>query len=56
MFPTRSAFLIESYEDATESRHYGYLFIDLTQKTNNKFRIQSNILPQETRVIYQPKN
>jgi hypothetical protein len=55
MFPTNSNFLVESYDDATASRLYGYLFIDLTQKTNNKMRIQTNILPFETRLIYQPK-
>jgi hypothetical protein len=47
--------LIESYEDATSSRQYGYLFIDLTQSTNNKHRIQTGITFGDTRIIYEPK-
>ena len=55
MYPTNSKFLIECYDDAT-SREYGYLLMDLTQSTDNKFRIQSGITPGETRIIYEPKN
>ena len=55
MFPTCPNFLVECYEDATESRQYGYLFVDLTQTTNNKNRVQTNILPSEARIIYQIK-
>ena len=54
MFPTNPLFLIECYEDAT-SKEYGYLFLDLTQSTNNKYRVQSGITPYETRIIYEPK-
>ena len=54
MFPTNPQFLIECYEDAT-SKEYGYLFLDLTQATENNYRVQSGIIPGETRIIYQPK-
>lgn len=56
MYPTISQFLIEAYEDATESQQHGYLFIDLTQATNSKYRVQTSILCGETRIIYQPIN
>ncbi len=55
MYPNNSNFLTECFEDATESRHHGNLFLDLTQKANNKLRVQTNILPYETRIIYQLK-
>lgn len=54
MFPSNSKYLIESYEDATSER-YGYLFIDLTQQTPNYYRVQSGILPNDQRIIYQEK-
>ena len=54
MFPTNPSFLIECYEDAT-SLNYGYLFLDLTQSTENKYRVQSGITPDESRIIYEPK-
>lgn len=53
MYPTNSSFLIECYEDATETKH-GYLFLDLTQAQDNNFRVQSNIL-DENRIIYVSK-
>jgi hypothetical protein len=55
MFPNNGKFLSECYDDATEAKHFGYLFLDLTQKTKQKHRIQTNILPRETRIIYQSK-
>ena len=54
MYPTNPQFLIECYQDAT-SKEYGYLFLDLTQSTDNKHRVQSGITPNETRIIYEPK-
>ena len=54
MFPTNPNFLIECYEDAT-LKSYGYLFLDMSQSTDNKYRVQSNILPKDTRIIYQEK-
>ena len=56
MFPKNSQFLIEAYNDATENKKYGYIFIDLTQSTNNKYRVQTGItLDDNNRIIYQPK-
>lgn len=55
MFPTKSKFLVEAFEDATQNKEYGYLFIDLHQKTDNKFRVLTGILESEQRIIYTPK-
>ena len=55
MYPTNPNFLIECYEDATK-KEYGYLLIDLTQTTNNKLRVLTDILPNQQRVYYIPKN
>jgi hypothetical protein len=55
MFPSNASFLSECYDDATEAAQFGYLFLDLTQKTKQKHRVQTNILPGQTRIIYQSK-
>ena len=55
MYPKNSNFLIEAYNDSTENKNYGYLFIDLTQSTDNKLRIQTGITLKEKRIIYVPK-
>ena len=52
MFPTNPNYLIECYDDAVDNDNYGYLFIDFKQTTQNKYRVQSGIFPQEKRVIY----
>ena len=54
MFPHKSNFLVECYNDAT-SHEYGYLFLDFKQQTDNNMRVQSGILPTETRIVYQLK-
>ena len=55
MYPTNPNFLIECYGDAVESKKYGYLFIDCKQTTNKRFRIQTGVLKDEERIIYQIK-
>ena len=52
MYPSRPKFLIEAFQDATK-RNYGYLLIDLNQKSNDLYRVQADIF--EKRIIYQPK-
>ena len=54
MYPTNPPFLIECYEDATSTK-FGYLFLDLTQSTDNQNRVQTGITPNDERIIYQPK-
>jgi len=52
MFPGKSKFLLECLEDAVETRQYGYLFLDFTQTTPDKYRVQTNILPNDQRIVY----
>ena len=56
MFPDNSQYLLECFNDAVETKPYGYLFLDCTQTTNSKFRVQTAILPTDQRIIYQEKN
>ena len=55
MYPTQPNFLIESYSDDVENKLYGYLLLDLKQTTNKKYRVQTGILPNEQRIIYEIK-
>ena len=55
MFPNDTNFLIESFNDAVESRLYGYLFLDLTQTTKNTYRVQTGVCPDEDRIVYLSK-
>lgn len=42
LFPTKQKYFMESYADATKPPH-GYLFIDLTQKTDDIYRLKTDI-------------
>jgi hypothetical protein len=55
IFPTNPKFLVECYEDAT-SVNYGYLFLDLSQFAHNNYRVQTDIMPDNERTIYQEKD
>ena len=51
MYPRKSQFLIEAYQDATKKPH-GYLFIELKPKTKDQLRTRTGILPSDTHYIY----
>ena len=51
MYPGKSKFLIEAYENATKRAH-GYLFIDLKPNTNEQLRIRTGILPHDLHFVY----
>lgn len=55
MYPDKSKFFMEAYTDATKNKGHSYLFIDLKQKTDEKNRIQTGIIPGEQRIIYTSK-
>ena len=54
--PSKPQQLLEAFEDAT-SRPYGYLLIDLTPSIDDKFRLRSNIFPEDQNhvTVYIPK-
>lgn len=54
MYPNNTNFLIESFQDATQIP-YGYLLLDLKPDTEQRNRIQTGILPYQSRLFYTPK-
>ena len=55
MYPGKSKFLIEAYQDATKDS-YGYLLLDLKPTTPEILRVRTNILPTEVPVVYVHKD
>lgn len=49
-------FFSDAYKKAVLDRDYGYLVIDLTPTTEEKFRLRTQIFPGEDTLIYTPKN
>jgi hypothetical protein len=60
LFPQSGKFFQEAFSDATE-KPFGYLLVDLTPSTPDKYRIRTTITPEESikgtafPVIYIPK-
>jgi hypothetical protein len=55
MYPGKSQFVVEAYEDATKEP-YGYLLIDLRPDTDDRYRIRTKIFPDDPRqYAYLPK-
>jgi hypothetical protein len=48
MYPGKSKFVVEAYEDATKEP-YGYLLIDLKPETDDSYRIRTRIFPDDDR-------
>jgi len=42
---------LDYYNDATTINKYGYLFLDLTQTTDQMNRVQTGILKNQQRII-----
>ena len=55
MYPGRSKFLIEAFQDATSKPH-GYLLLDLKPKTDDKLRVRTGILPKDDHIVYIEKD
>ena len=55
MYPGRSHFLIEAFEDATKESH-GYLLIDLKPDTDDQLRIRTGIFPSDKLIVYVHKD
>ena len=54
MFPKNTNYFMDAYSKATEKPH-GYLLIDLEQNTPECLRLRTNILPNETTIVYTTK-
>ena len=51
MYPGKSAFMREAFEDAT-SKPYTYLLVDLKPDTPEELRLRTNNFPGETQSVY----
>jgi hypothetical protein len=55
MYPGKSQFVVEAYENATKEPH-GYLLIDLGPDTDDRYRIGTKIFPDDPKqYAYLPK-
>lgn len=57
LYPGKAKFFTEAYNDAT-SKRFGYLFIDVSPTSEERTRLQTNIIPINNQfhpVIYTPK-
>lgn len=50
----KSKYFLEAYKDAVEQQPYGYLFINMKPNTDEKYRLCTNIFPNQTPIIYLP--
>lgn len=55
MYPDKFRFFLEAFNDAINSGGHTYLFLDLKQKSQERNRVQTGILPGSLRIIYTPK-
>ena len=49
-----ASYFMEAYKKAVEHTRHGYLLLDLHQKTDQKMRLKSRILPSEDLIVYLP--
>ena len=54
LFPGKTKYFMESYQDAVSQSH-GYLFVDLSQDTQENMRLRTNIFPDQNCIVYVPK-
>ena len=54
LFSKKAACLEESFRECTKTP-YGYLLVDLSPHSDDRFRLRTNIFPGEYSVIYQAK-
>ena len=54
MYPGQSKFLVEAFKNATE-KPFGYSLLDLKADTDEKYRVRTNIFPDETQYVYVSK-
>jgi hypothetical protein len=54
LFPGKTQYFLESYNDAIEKNQYGYLIINMKPNVSPDFRLSTNIFPEEKTIIYLP--
>ncbi len=51
LYPGKTQYFLQAFQDAC-AKPYSYLFIDLTQTTDDRLRLRTNIFPDETCMVY----
>ena len=56
MYPKRSRFVLDAYDDVSKAGGYSYLFLDLKADTPEQLRVRSNVLGENNlpQVVYTP--
>lgn len=54
MYPGKSQFFLEAFEDATQ-KPYGYLLVDLNASTPEEYRLRTGLFPPDWPSVYIPK-
>lgn len=54
VFPGKALYFKEAYEKST-SVPFGYLLLDLTPTSPDKYRLRTQILPNQNTIVYVPK-
>jgi len=54
VFPGKNKYFKDAYDKAT-AVPYGYLLVDLSPRTPEKYRLRTRILPGEDTIVYLPK-
>lgn len=55
IFPGKGEILVEAYQHAT-GMPYGYIIIDMSPHSMDKYRLRTRVFPGEDPIIYTPKN
>ena len=53
LVPGHHKALVEAYKDATTSERYGYLVIDMSPHSEDRFRWRTHVFPGEDPIIYE---
>ena len=54
LFPGKSKYFLESYNNAVENHPYGYLLINMRPNAKEHFKLSTNIFPGEQTTFYLP--
>ena len=55
IYPTKVSFFMSNYHKAVEHQ-WGYIVVDLHGSSSDKYRLQSDIFPNEDMIIFQQKD
>jgi energy-coupling factor transporter ATP-binding protein EcfA2 len=56
IYPSNRKFLMDAFNDATNDKPHGYIFMDFTQECPDRHRVRTDILNRSGPTIYKPEN